>query len=79
MCRVTQDQHKSLCHQKLRCKTVMYDSRKDKEIRSNPCIYLWNQHATNQKIGDNMQPIGENKGFEWKLCNHECITNHKSL
>ena len=42
----------------------MYDSRKNKEIRLNPFIYQWNKHAVNQKIGDNMQPIGENKGFE---------------
>ena len=57
----------------------MHDSQKDKEIRLNPWIYLWNQHTTNQKIGDNMQPIGENKGFEQELYDHECITNSKSL
>ena len=79
MCRATQDQHKSLCHHKLRCKTVMHDSRKDKDIRSNPFNCLWNHHAANQKIGDSMQPIGENKGFEWELYDHECITNSKSL
>ena len=79
MCRVTQDQHKILCHHKLRCKTVMHDSQKDKEIRSNPCSYLWNQHATNQKIGDNMQKIGENKGFEREIYDCECITNPKYL
>ena len=26
-----------------------------------------------------MQPIGENKGFERELYDHECITNPKSL
>ena len=79
MCRVTQNQHKSLCHHKPRCKMVMHDSRKDKEIRLNPFIYLWNQHVANQKIGDNMQPIGKNKGFEWENSNRGCITNHRSL
>ena len=58
---------------------VMHDSRKDKEIISNPCNYLWNKHAANQKIGDNMQPIGENKGFEQEPFNWECITNQKSI
>ena len=58
---------------------VMHESRKDKEIRSNPCNFLWNQHATNHKIGDSMQPIGENKGFERELYDHECIKNSKSL
>ena len=79
MFQVTQDQHKSLFHHKLRYKMVMHDSRKDREIRLNPCNYLWNQHASNQKIGDSMQPIGGNKGFEWELYDHECITNSKSL
>ena len=79
MCRVTQDQHKSLCHHKQRCKKIMHDSWKDKEIRSNPCYYLWSQHVSNQKIGDNIQPIGENKGFEQEHFDHECIMNHKSL
>ena len=76
---VSQDQHKSLCHHKLRCKIVMHDSWKDKEIRSNTFIYLWNQHATNHKIGDNMQPIGENKGFERELYDCDCIAKPKSL
>ena len=79
MCWATQDQHKSLCHHKLRCKMVMHDSQKDDKVRSNPFIYLWNQHAANQKIGDSMQPIGEIKGFERELYDHECITNPKSL
>ena len=79
MCQVTQDQHKSLCHHKPRCKMVMHDSQKDKRIRSNPFICLWDQHVANQKIGDNIQTIGENKGFEWEHSNCECITNHKYL
>ena len=57
----------------------MHDPRKDKKIRSNPCKYLWNQHVANQKIGDNMQPIGENKGFERELYDHDYIANLKSL
>ena len=57
----------------------MHDSWKDKKIRLNPCNYLWNQHVANQKIGDSMQPIGENKGFEQELYDNECITNPKSL
>ena len=57
----------------------MHDSQKDEEIRSNPCNYLWNQHAANQKIGDNIQPIGENKGFEWELYDRDYIANPKSL
>ena len=68
-----------MCHQKPRCKMVVHDSRKDKEIRLNSFIYLWNQHVANQKIGDIMQPISENKGFEWEHSNHEWITNYKSL
>ena len=79
MWQVTQDHHKSLCHQKLRCEIVMHDSQKDKKIRSNPFISLWNQHVANQKIGDSMQPIGEKKGFEQELYDHECIKNPKSL
>ena len=58
---------------------VMHDSRKDKEIRLNPFIYLWNQHAANQKIWDNMQPIGENKGFERELYDRDYIAKPKSL
>ena len=58
---------------------VMHDSWEHKEIRSNPSIHLWIQHATNQKIGDNMQPIGENKGFEWELYDRDYIANPKSL
>ena len=57
----------------------MHESKKDKKIRSNPFIYLWNQHVANQKIGDNMQLIGENKGYEWELYDCECVTNPKSL
>ena len=57
----------------------MHDSWKDKKIRLNPFIHLWNQHAANQKIGDSTQPIGENKGFEREIYDCECITNPKYL
>ena len=57
----------------------MHDSQKYKEIRLNPFNYLWNQHAANQKIGENMQPIGEEKGFEQELYDHDYIANPKSL
>ena len=57
----------------------MHDSWKGTKIRSNSCNYLWNQHVANHKIGDNMQPIGENKGFEPKIYDHDYIENPKSL
>ena len=79
MCWATQDQHKSLCHQKPRCKRIMHDSQKNKEIRSNPYNYIWNQYVANQKIRDNMQPIGGKKGFEWELYDCERIKDSKSL
>ena len=32
-----------------------------------------------RKIGNKMQPIGENKGFEQELYDYECIKNPKYL
>ena len=69
MCQATQDQHKSLCHHKPRCKMIMHELYEDKEIRLNPSIHLWIQHVSNQKIEVSMQLIGEFKGFEQNLFN----------
>ena len=76
MCRATQDQHKSLCQHKPWCEMVMHDSWWDKKIRSNPHNHLCNPHATNQIIGDSMQPVGDNQGFELEHFVVDCMTNH---
>ena len=59
MSQVTQNQHMSFYLHKLRCKPLVDESQRILKIRSNLLHYLCNQHATNKKNGEYMQPIGK--------------------